>query len=95
MADEHNVRDRHRRIEALLEVVQERRKAPNAGQRLNYQERRFFLKHPDLVLQVLGGIRRHVRVNAIVRKMSYHGLGMEDVDAIWQVLNGRRHDSAR
>jgi hypothetical protein len=80
------------KIEALLKIVKNSQDRAGDRERLNYQERRFFFKHPDIVLEVLGGTRRHVRVNSIVRKMSHYGLGMDDVDAIWQVLDHRRRE---
>jgi hypothetical protein len=90
MADFHGVAKNTDKIEVLLKVVQESKVDPTAGERLNYQERRFFFKHPDIIAQVLAGERSHVRVSAIVRKMSCYGLGAGDVEAIWQVLNQRR-----
>ena len=78
------------KIEALLKIVENSQDRRADQERLNHQERRFFHKHPDIVFDVLNGGRSHVRVNTIVRKMSCHGLGIQDVDAIWRVLDDRR-----
>ena len=89
MADKQDPQTKAENIEALLRIVDASKGEVAEGERLNHQERRFFRKHPDRIHDVLDGGRPHVRVNSIVRKMSTYGLGIDDIDLIWQVLNQR------
>ena len=81
---------RQQKIEQLTQIVNEGHGETASGIRLTHNERRFFLKHPDWVLEVFQGTRSHVRANEIVRKMKSYSLGIEEIEAIRELLALRK-----
>jgi hypothetical protein len=81
---------RQQKIDQLIQIVNEGHGESASGVRLTHTERRFFLKHPDWVHDVLSGTRSHVRANAIARKMKSYHLGVEDVGTIHERLAQRK-----
>jgi len=73
---------REARIRGLVKIVDKSIGKQGSPNRLSTTERRFLLKHPDLVRQVFKGERSHMRANEIMRKMKAYKLRAEDVEAV-------------
>ena len=75
-----------KRINILLGNTRDGVSKKSDSSSLNATERRFFLKHPDQVREVLQGERSHIRANKIVMKMLMLDLTLDDFDDVYETL---------
>ena len=82
--------NKEKRINILLRKTSDSVGKKNNPNSLNATERRFFLKHPDQILEVFKSERSHVRANRIVVKMLTLDLSLNDFDKVYECLKERK-----